>query len=84
VERNADEGVTWLHSYVRDDGKKTFCIYEAPSPEAVRRAAARNGLTVDRITEVRALDPYTYTGGETSTTRRSLVRQRPGTEGGRP
>jgi hypothetical protein len=64
VERNADEGVTWLHSYVREDGKKAFCVYDAPSPEAVRRTAARNGLPVDRITEVRVLDPYFYSNEE--------------------
>jgi hypothetical protein len=58
VERNADEGVTWLHSYVRDDSRKTFCLYEAPSPEAIRKTAARNGLPVDRITQVSVLDPY--------------------------
>ena len=60
VERNADEGVTWLHSYVTDDGKKAFCVYEAPTPEAIRKTAARNDLPVDRITQVRVLDPYFY------------------------
>jgi hypothetical protein len=60
VERNADDGVTWLHSYVRDDKRKSFCVYEAPSPEAIRRTASRNGLPVDRITEVTVLDPYAY------------------------
>jgi hypothetical protein len=35
-----------------------FYICEAPSPEAIRRAAQRNRLPVDRITEVRILDPY--------------------------
>jgi hypothetical protein len=60
VEKNADVGVTWLHSYVTDDGRKTICIYEGPSPEAVRQAASRNGLPVDSITAVRVLDPYFY------------------------
>jgi hypothetical protein len=60
VERNADEGVTWVHSYVSADGKKTFCIYEAPTPEAIRKTASRNDLPVDRITQVRILDPYFY------------------------
>jgi Nickel responsive protein SCO4226-like len=64
VARNADEGVSWLHSYVRYDGKQAFCVYDAPSPEAVRRTAARNGLPVDRITEVRVLDPYFYAASE--------------------
>jgi hypothetical protein len=60
VERNADEGVTWVHSYVSDDRVKTFCVYDAPSPEAIRKTAARNALPVDRITQVRVLDPYFY------------------------
>jgi uncharacterized protein DUF4242 len=58
VRRNGDEGVTWLHSYVSDDGKRIFCVYEGPSPEAIRKAAAVNKLPVDRITQVRVLDPY--------------------------
>jgi hypothetical protein len=58
VSNNLQDGVTWVHSYVTLDKQKTFCIYDAPSPEAVRSAAQRNGLPVDRITEVRVLDPY--------------------------
>jgi hypothetical protein len=60
VERNADEGVTWVHSYVSEDKQKTFCVYDAPTPEAIRKAAARNAIPVDRITHVRVLDPYLY------------------------
>jgi hypothetical protein len=60
VERNAEEGVTWVHSYVSTDKRTTFCIYDAPTPEAVRKTAARNELPVDQITEVRVLDPYFY------------------------
>ena len=55
---NALDGVTWIHSYVTPDRRKAFYICDAPSPEAIRRAAARNRLPVDRITEVRTLDPY--------------------------
>jgi hypothetical protein len=60
VERNAEAGVTWVHSYVSADKRRTFCVYDAPSPEAVRKTAARNELPVDQITEVRVLDPYFY------------------------
>jgi Protein of unknown function (DUF4242) len=60
VEQNASEGVTWVHSYVSDDKTKTFCVYDAPSPEAIRKTAARNELPVERITQVRVLDPYFY------------------------
>jgi hypothetical protein len=62
VAANADAGVTWVHSYVGADRTKTFCVYDGPSPEAIRKVAQRNGLPVDHITEVRVLDPYFYTG----------------------
>jgi hypothetical protein len=58
VLNNAEDGVTWLHSYVSEDGKKSYCGYEASTPEAIRRTARRNQLPVDRITEIRVLDPY--------------------------
>jgi hypothetical protein len=58
VSNNAKDGVTWIHSYVTPDRKKTYCIYEGPTPEAIRVVAQTNGLPVDRITEVRMLDPY--------------------------
>lgn len=60
VECNALDQVTWVHSYVSTDKKKTFCVYEAPSPEAIRRTASLNKLPVQSITEVRVLDPYFY------------------------
>jgi hypothetical protein len=60
VTNNADDLVTWVHSYVTEDKSKTYCIYDAPSPEAVRRAARRNALPVDTITQVQVLDPYFY------------------------
>jgi Protein of unknown function (DUF4242) len=60
VEANATEGVTWVHSYVTPDRGMTFCVYDGPSLEAIRRAAQANQLPVDRITEVRVLDPYFY------------------------
>jgi Protein of unknown function (DUF4242) len=60
VGKNADESVTWLHSYVTEDHRKTFCIYDGPNPDAIRQAAQRNGLPVDRISLVSVLDPYFY------------------------
>jgi hypothetical protein len=60
VDRNADAGVTWVHSYVSDDKRKSFCIYDAPSPEAIRKTADRNSLPLDQITQVSVLDPYFY------------------------
>ena len=60
VSNNAEDNVTWVHSYVTLDKKKSFCIYDAPSPEAIRKSAKANGLPVDQIIEVSVLDPYFY------------------------
>ncbi len=60
VGTNSEAGVTWVHSYVSADRMKTFCIYDAPNPEAIRSTATRNKLPVDRITQVSVLDPYFY------------------------
>jgi hypothetical protein len=60
VDRNADFGVTWVHSYVSNDKSVTYCVYDGPNPEAIQQAATANGLPVDRVTEVSVLDPYFY------------------------
>ena len=49
---NAEEGVRWLYSFLSADKRKTYCLYEAPSPEAIRTAAARAGLPADVVVEV--------------------------------
>ncbi|MFN8033407.1 MAG: DUF4242 domain-containing protein [Mycobacterium sp.] len=49
---NAEEGVRWLYSFLSADRRKTYCLYESPSPEAIRSAAARAGLPADVIVEV--------------------------------
>jgi predicted amidohydrolase YtcJ len=58
--RNAEVGVTWVHSYVTPDRTKTYCIYDGPDAESIRKAAERNGLPVDTIVPVSVLDPYFY------------------------
>jgi hypothetical protein len=60
VQSNLTDQVTWIHSYVSADRTKTFCVYDGPSPEAIRRAASRSRLPVGSITEVHVLDPYFY------------------------
>jgi len=60
VARNAEVGVTWLHSYVSDDRETMVCVYDAPDREAIRRASELSGLPVDCITEVSVLDPHFY------------------------
>lgn len=60
VGRNAEVGVTWVHSYVNEDKTKTYCVYDGPDAAAIQRAAERNGLPVDSVTRVSVLDPYFY------------------------
>jgi Protein of unknown function (DUF4242) len=62
VANNAKAGVTWVHSYVTPDHRKSFCIYDGPNPEAIRTVAGENKLPVDSITQVNVLDPYFYRG----------------------
>jgi len=49
---NDDEGVKWIYSFLSADWKKTYCLYEAPNPEAIRAAARRNNVPADMIIEV--------------------------------
>lgn len=60
VDTNSAQGVTWVHSYVSADKNRTFCIYDAPTPDAIRQVAEKNGLPVNNITEVSVLAPYFY------------------------
>ena len=38
-EVNADEGVRWLFSFLSADRRRSYCLYEAPSPDAIMAAA---------------------------------------------
>jgi hypothetical protein len=54
---NADEGVRWLFSFLSADRRRSYCLYEAPSPEEIVLAAGRADVPVDRIVEVDRFDP---------------------------
>ena len=56
-EVNDDVGVRWVYSFLSADHKKTYCLYEAESPEAIKEAAVRLGLPADAITEVSQFNP---------------------------
>ena len=49
---NADEGVRWLFSFLSADRRRTYCLYEAPSPDAIISAARRAEIPSDEIVEV--------------------------------
>jgi hypothetical protein len=59
AERSTAEGerlgdVRWIRSYVLEEGNGlgTVCIYEAESPEALRRHASAADLPIDEIIKV--------------------------------
>jgi Protein of unknown function (DUF4242) len=49
---NAEAGCHWLYSFLSADKKKTYCLYEAPSPEAIRAAAKKLNIPADVIVEL--------------------------------
>ena len=58
---NDETGVKWLISFLSADKKKTYCLYEAPSAEAIRQAAKRANVPADVIIEVtRELSPTMF------------------------
>jgi hypothetical protein len=57
---NDDEGVKWLFSFLSPDKRKTYCLYEAPSAEAIRAAARRADIPADVIVEVSELRPEMF------------------------
>jgi hypothetical protein len=54
---NDDVGIRWIYSFLSADKKKTYCLYEAPNPEAIREAAARLGIPADVIVAVEQIGP---------------------------
>lgn len=56
-EINADEGVHWLFSFLSADRRRTYCLYEAPSPKEIEAAARRSNISVDSVVEVDAAAP---------------------------
>lgn len=57
---NADVGVSWLHSFLSADRKKSYCLYEAPSADAIRQAAKLANLPADAVIEVSTLRPDAF------------------------
>jgi hypothetical protein len=59
-EINADEGVSWLFSFLSADRHRTYCLYEAPSADAIMAAAQRAGIPADAVTEVSRITADTF------------------------
>jgi hypothetical protein len=56
-EVNGDEGVRWLFSFLSADRRRTYCLYEAPSPDAIMAAARRANVPADVVVEVSPATP---------------------------
>ncbi len=59
-EANSEEGVRWLFSFLSADRRRSYCLYEAPSAEAILAAARRAGVPVDKVVEVSQIYGKTY------------------------
>jgi Nickel responsive protein SCO4226-like len=57
---NDEEGVKWLFSFLSPDKRKTYCLYEAPSAEAIRIAARRLNIPADVVIEVSEVRPEMF------------------------
>lgn len=56
-EANGSEGVHWVFSFLSADRRRTYCLYEAPSADAILAAARRVNIPADAIVEVGAAVP---------------------------
>ena len=56
-EVNADEGVRWVFSFLSADKRRSYCLYEAPSADAIAEAARRADVPADAIVEVQQAYP---------------------------
>jgi hypothetical protein len=59
-EVNADEGVRWLFSFLSADRRRSYCLYEAPSPDMIVAAAKRVGIPADNVVEVNRISADMY------------------------
>jgi hypothetical protein len=59
-EVNADEGVRWLFSFLSADRRRSYCLYEAPSPDMIVAAAKRVGIPADAVVEVNRITADMY------------------------
>lgn len=58
VSRSTEKGADWVLSFMSQD--EAYCICDAPSLETMRNIAMSSRYPVDKITEVKILDPATH------------------------
>ncbi len=57
---NDTQGVEWIFSFLSADKRKTYCLYEAPDADSIRRAAEKLNIPADVITPVDQIDPGVF------------------------
>jgi hypothetical protein len=57
---NDDVGVRWVYSFLSADKRKTYCLYEAESEDAIIEAARRSNFPADVITRVDQFQPEAF------------------------
>jgi hypothetical protein len=62
---NDDVGVRWVYSFLSADKRKTYCLYEAESEEAIVEAARRNNIPADVIVRIDQLRPGDFSPSAT-------------------
>ena len=62
LKANDTADVDWLFSFLSadNDKRKTYCLYEATSPEAIREAARLADIPSDSIIEVDKIAPEAW------------------------
>ena len=50
----------WVYSFLSADKRKTYCLYEAESEEAILEAARRSNIPADVIVRVDQLRPEEF------------------------
>lgn len=61
-EANANERVRWLYSFLSADRRRSYCLYEAASADAILAAARRAGVPVDKIVPVSRISADMWLG----------------------
>lgn len=64
---NSSAGLRWIFSFLASDSRKTYCLYESPSADALRQHAADLGLPADAIVEVSEINPELFGTGSSIT-----------------
>ena len=57
---NDDVGVRWVYSFLSADKRKTYCLYEAESEDAIIEAARRSNVPADVIIRVDQFQPEAF------------------------